>query len=225
MIGHLSGKVLEVSGTKCIIGAGGVGYCLEVSPACILNVSVESEVSLWVHTRVREDAISLYGFSTSAEKSLFELYLGINKVGPKVAMNLVGFISPQRLWEAIQQDDVATFSSVPGIGKTTASKILLDLKSKDKQLALIYKPTHTSNTAKPMSLSPAKDDLDDLSSALSNLGYAKKDVSRVVEQVKSKFLGADFDLLMRECLANLNRPLQKERTEKSSSKNDVFGAF
>jgi Holliday junction DNA helicase RuvA len=178
-----------------------------------------------VHTRVREDAISLFGFASTAEKSLFELYLGINKVGPKVAMNLVGSISPQRLWDAILHDDTVAFSSVPGIGKTTASKILLELKSKEKQLALIYKPNLPSESAIKPSLTPAKDDLDDLHSALSNLGYAKKDVARVVEQVRSSFLGADFDLLMRECLAKLNRPLQKERTEASSSKNEVFGAF
>jgi len=225
MIGHLTGQILEVSGTKCILGAGGVGYSIEVAASCVRDISSESEVSLWVHTRVREDAISLFGFSTSSEKSLFELYLGINKVGPKVAMNLVGSIAPQRLWEAIQHDDVATFAAVPGIGKTTASKILVELKSKEKQLALIYKPALTGRPAAAPSLTPAKDELDDLSSALINLGYAKKTVATVVEQVKTSFLGADFDLLMRECLAKLNRPMQKERSEKKTAKNDIFGVF
>ena len=226
MIGYLSGKLIELTGTKCIVSSGGVGYSVEGAPACVRDLSSEEQADLWIHTRVREDAINLFGFQTSAEKSLFELYLGINKVGPKVAMNLVGSIHPQRLWDAILSDDVATFSAVPGIGKTTASKILLELKSKEKQLTAIYKPSLAAsgaNAQAPSSLSPQKTELDDLSSALSNLGYAKKEVSVVVEQVKSEFLGADFDLLMRECLAKLNKPLQKGR--KQAPAKEVFGIF
>lgn len=131
MIAFLSGKVAEKGAGYCVLAVGGVGLRLSVSTGSLAALpSLGDDATLYTHLHVREDELSLFGFGSPAEKNAFELLITVSGVGPKVALGALSALSPDALVEAVASEDVAVISSVPGIGKKTAQRIILDLKDK-----------------------------------------------------------------------------------------------
>jgi Holliday junction DNA helicase RuvA len=128
MIARLRGTVAGRSGPGLIIDVNGVGYLVHATPS-VHRLGLD-EIVVEIHTVVREDALQLYGFATAEERELFELLLGVNGVGPKVALAIVSGSTPAELRRAIARDDVKRFQAIPGIGLKTAQRVVLELKEK-----------------------------------------------------------------------------------------------
>jgi Holliday junction DNA helicase RuvA len=171
MIGFLRGNVAARTADGCFVDVAGVGYRVQCSATTLAALPSDSkEVRLWTHLHVREDALALFGFATEAEQRIFEALLGVSGVGPKVALQVCSAFSPEALRKALVTDDVAAISSVPGIGKKTAQRMILDLKEK---LAL---PDLEVVGVRPDALSKAR-------SALENLGYSAGEVRVALSEV------------------------------------------
>jgi Holliday junction DNA helicase RuvA len=127
MIARLRGRIAGRAGTGLIVDVGGVGYLVHATPS--VQRLGDGEVTVEVHTVVREDALQLYGFATAEERELFELLLGVNGVGPKVALAILSGSTPAELRRAIVRDDVKRFQAIPGIGLKTAQRVVLELKA------------------------------------------------------------------------------------------------
>lgn len=131
MIAFLTGTVAAKGAGYCLLDVGGVGYRLAMTTGSLAALpAVGDRVTVHTHLHVREDDLSLFGFESDAEKSAFELLITVSGVGPKVALATLSALSPDALAAAVATEDVATISSVPGIGKKTAQRIILDLKDK-----------------------------------------------------------------------------------------------
>jgi holliday junction DNA helicase RuvA len=128
MIARLRGRITGRAGGALIVDVNGVGYLVHAAPS-VLRLG-DGEVTVEVYTVVREDALQLYGFATAAERELFELLLGVNGVGPKVALAILSGSSPAELRRAIARDDVKRFQAIPGVGLKTAQRVVLELKEK-----------------------------------------------------------------------------------------------
>jgi holliday junction DNA helicase RuvA len=128
MIARLRGRIAGRAGGALVIDVNGVGYLVHAAPS-VLRLG-DGEVTVEVYTVVREDALQLYGFATAAERELFELLLGVNGVGPKVALAILSGSSPAELRRAIARDDVKRFQAIPGVGLKTAQRVVLELKEK-----------------------------------------------------------------------------------------------
>ncbi len=128
MIARLRGRPVGRAGAGLVIDVNGVGYLVHATPS--VHRLGDGEISVEIHTVVREDALQLYGFATGEERELFELLLGVNGVGPKVALAIVSGSTPAELRKAIARDDVKRFQAIPGIGLKTAQRVVLELKAK-----------------------------------------------------------------------------------------------
>ena len=128
MIARLRGTVAARTGTGLVVDVGGVGYLVAATPRVRARVGEETTVETYLH--VREDALQLYGFASADERELFELLLGVSGVGPKVALAIVSGSTPEELRRAIVREDTARFEAIPGIGRKTAQRVVLELKEK-----------------------------------------------------------------------------------------------
>jgi Holliday junction DNA helicase RuvA len=128
MIARLRGRVVGRNGPALVIDVNGVGYLVSATPS--VHRLGDGEITVEVHTVVREDALQLFGFATSDERELFELLLGVNGVGPKVALAIVSGSTPAELRRAIARDDVKRFQAIQGVGLKTAQRVVLELKEK-----------------------------------------------------------------------------------------------
>jgi len=164
MIGFLEGHVAGRFPDGCFLEVGGVGYRVACSAHTLSALPGDGErIRLWTHTYVREDALALYGFAAESEQKMFEALLGVSGVGPKVALALCSAFSVEQFRRALVTDDVTAISSVPGIGKKTAQRVLLDLKEK------LDLPDLAVVGDQPDALALAR-------SALENLGYSPGEV-------------------------------------------------
>jgi holliday junction DNA helicase RuvA len=164
VIAYLRGALLEKSPSRLIVDVGGVGYDVQV-PLSTFYVLGEpgAEVTLRVHTHVREDVIALYGFATPLEQALFEKLIGISGIGPRLALAVLSGIEPLELIRAVRQQDVARLTAIPGVGKKTAERIGLELKDR--------LPVAMQEIDRAAPAAPPGDQLRaDLLSALLNLG-------------------------------------------------------
>ena len=171
MIGFLDGSVAGLTSDGCFLDVNGVGYRLTCSTTTVAALpGHEQKVRLFTHVHVREDALALFGFATEAEQHMFELLIGVNGVGPKVALQVCSEFSPDALKRALVTDDVAGISAVPGIGKKTAQRIVLDLKEKMELPDLEI-------------VGSGRDTLTKARSALENLGYSAGEVRAALAEV------------------------------------------
>lgn len=179
-----------------ILDCGGVGYELFISVSTYTELGeAGAQASLYVHTHVREDALQLFGFKELAEKRLFEKLLTISGIGPKLAITVLSGISAERLVGAIRGGDHATLTKIPGIGKKTAERVVLELKDKLEDFAGF---TPAAEPAKPSLGAVAEDVL----SALMNLGYPRPIALKAVETAaKDQHAAADFERLFRAAMA------------------------
>jgi holliday junction DNA helicase RuvA len=131
MIDRLTGELAAITGEAVVVDVGGVGFLVEVSAVTFRDLpAVGGAVVLLTHLQVREDALQLYGFSTEEERELFRLFLGVSKIGPRLALAALSSRRPVDLKRALVTGDVAVFSAVPGIGRKTAERLILELKDK-----------------------------------------------------------------------------------------------
>jgi holliday junction DNA helicase RuvA len=140
VIGRLRGKPVAWDAEGLVVDVGGVGYRLLATPTAVRKADGADEVVLETHLHVREDALQLFGFADAAERELFELLLGVNGVGPKVALAIVSGYSPGELRRAIVREDAALFQTIPGIGKKTAQRVVLELRERIAPLAAVEAP-------------------------------------------------------------------------------------
>ena len=192
MIAHLRGRLLSKTPQTAVVEAAGVGYEVAISIPTFTALPAEGEeVSLLIHTHVREDTLALFGFTSRTEKRLFEKLLGISGIGPKLAVTVLSGLPPERLIAAIHGQDHATLTRIPGVGKKTAERIVLELKDKLQELA----PTTIVGVATPMS--------EDVLSALVNLGYQRAAAQKGVEAAiaRDSNVGKDFETLFRAAMA------------------------
>jgi Holliday junction DNA helicase RuvA len=175
MIAFLRGRVLDKGPGRVVVDVQGVGYDVHVPLSTYYEVGVSGgEVSLRIHTHVREDALHLYGFLTELEQQVFEHLITISGIGPKLAIAVLSGIEPRELVMAVGRADVARLTRVPGIGRKTAERIVLELKDK---LGALVMPT----IDQPAAAAPADRLRDDLLSALQNLGYHRPLAEKAID--------------------------------------------
>jgi len=198
MIGFLRGRVIDKQPNRVIVDVQGVGYEVIVPLSTFYEVGDEgTEVALRVHTHVREEALQLYGFRTTLEQRLFERLIGISGIGPKLAIAVLSGIETRELAGAVQRGDVARLTRVPGVGRKTSERIILELKDRLSDLAL---------PVEAPSAEPSEHRLrDDLISALENLGYHRPLAEKAIESVLAAASDASFEQALRAALRELMR--------------------
>jgi Holliday junction DNA helicase RuvA len=179
MIERLTGVLAAIAGEAVVVDVGGVGFLVEVSAVTFRDLpAVGAHVTLLAHLQVREDALQLYGFSTEEERELFRLFLGVSKIGPKLALAALSSRRPVDLKRALVTGDVVVFSAVPGIGRKTAERLILELKDKVGEPALVAGPVSGGAAAPddgPVSLARA---------ALLELGFGAAEADKLLARVQ-----------------------------------------
>jgi len=196
MIAHLRGLLLTKAPNLAVVECAGVGYELAISVSTYTALPAEgTEAKLHIHTHVREDQLALFGFHEIQEKRLFEKLLTISGIGPKLAITVLSGISSDRLVAAIRSGDHATLTKIPGIGKKTAERVVLELKDKLDDMAIPQSSTHAAPSHGLAG--------DDALSALTNLGYARPQAQRAVDSVleREPSLASEFVALFRAAMA------------------------
>ncbi len=178
MIAHLEGKIRHKSPDFIIVDVHGVGYCVQVPLSTYYDLPDPGhEICLNIHTHVRDDALQLYGFCTLAEKEMFLRLIGISGIGPRLAVNILSGISAGELREVIYQENRERLQSIPGVGKKTAERILLELRDKFK--------LKKEGPSKFQAVSCEPNVRDDAYSALLNLGYRPAEAEKALQHVET----------------------------------------
>jgi Holliday junction DNA helicase RuvA len=194
MIAHLRGTLLHSEPGHAVVDCQGVGYAVTLSMNTFVQLpNLGSEVALFVHTHVREDQIALFGFHTAEEKALFERLISVGGIGPRLAVNILGGMSTPELVAALRGGDAASLTRMPGVGKKTAERMVLELKDKLDGYG-----------APPSAPRPRHRLEDDVLSALVNLGYTQAAAQQALEKLPSA-TDATFEQLFRSALARLAR--------------------
>jgi holliday junction DNA helicase RuvA len=207
MIGSIRGVVVDrnAKGDVVVETASGVGYRLAVPPAVLSRLPVGGDaVFLYVHTHVREDALLLYGFLTREERVTFELLISTHGVGPSLALAVLSAHSPSSLRSAVATEDVDALTLVPGVGKKTAARLLIELKSKFEGAELDLPATLVTAGSAPAPGGTGGDDGDaraDVRAALVELGYATEEVRTVLRRLPTS---GDTSTLLRQALTLLS---------------------
>lgn len=193
MIGMLRGVVLEKRPNQVLIDVAGVGYQVQIPLSTFAGLgAIRQEATLLIHTHLREDAISLYGFLTAREKKFFELLISASGVGPSLGLKILSGMGMDDLIPAIRNGDLAQLVRIPGVGKKTAERIVVELRDK---LAVVDVPA----MGKPATRSQVEADV---ASALTNLGYDSRLVDKAIDKARPAH-GANFEALLRASLQSL----------------------
>lgn len=191
MIARLSGRVAEKREGEVVVDVAGVGYRVHLSAATLAALPGHGEpVTLRVYTHVREDAIDLFGFATEEEEAVFRELIGVKNVGPRAAQNILSGIEARELAAAVAQGDVARLTQVPGVGKKTAERLVVELKDRLLALARAAAPARR----------PAQGVLEQLEQALVSLGYKQPQAHGAAEALRDRAEGRPLDELLREAL-------------------------
>ena len=200
MIAHLRGKLLFKTPNRVIIEAGGVGYDVFIPVSTFYDVGeINAEVSLHIYTYVREATFSLYGFRTAHEKNLFDKLLGVSGVGPKLAIALLSGLEIGELVPAIRKGDVARLVCIPGVGRKTAERLIVELREKMQAFALEEPQRLEAAAVQPGSVE------EDVLSALINLGYTRAAAESALREFRAGNPNEDFEHLLRGSLRLLAR--------------------
>lgn len=193
MIAHLRGRVLRKAPQEVVVDVGGVGYRVAIPVSTFYRVGEEGdELSLRIHTHVREDTLALFGFISAAEQEVFERLIAVAGVGPRLALGILSGIEVSDFVAALRGNDLARLTRIPGVGKKTAERLVLELK--DKMPAILAGEREAA--APPAPASPK----DDLLSALANLGYSRPEVERAVDRALAADGAGRFEDLLRRAL-------------------------
>ncbi len=193
MIGQLRGALVDKRPNQVIIDAGGVGYQVQIPLSTFAGLgALHAEITLLIHTHLREDQIALYGFLTAREKQLFEMLISASGVGPSLALKILSGMGLDDLVPAIRKGDVVRLKQIPGVGQKTAERIILELRDKLAAVEVI-------EAGKPGTRSQVESDV---ASALVNLGYEERSVEKTLEHVRGN-AATTFDALLRAALQKL----------------------
>ena len=192
MIGYLTGKIISSKPTQILLDVNGVGYEIRISINTFERISGKDSVSLFIYTNVKEDSITLFGFYSEAEKEMFELLISINGVGPKSALSLLSGISTDDLRHAIITSNIERMIAVPGIGRKTAERLILELKNKVRDIK-----EEGMISAKPSIQKEAV-------LALTSLGYNVAPSEKAVNKILSELPDGSLEELIKRSLKELN---------------------
>jgi Holliday junction DNA helicase RuvA len=198
MIGYLQGHLIRTTPERLLLDVQGVGYEVHIPLSTYYEIEKRGgseRVALFIHTHMREDGIALFGFWTEREKALFEKLIGVGGIGPRLARVILSGMPPDDLLAAIAAGDVGRLSTIPGVGKKTAERMVLELKDKMRELA--------AELPEQAAAAPPADQ--DVVSALVNLGYKTAQAERAVADVRRERPDAAFHDLLRASLNRLSR--------------------
>ena len=198
MIAHLRGRILEKHPNRLIVDVSGVGYDVFVPLSTFYGLGEPgSELTLRIHTHVREDALLLYGFATALEQDLFQRLISVSGIGPKVALAVLSGMEPSELVRAIERGDVVRLTSIPGVGKKTSERIVLELKDRLPRVPA---------AAIDAGVQPGGAELrDDVLSALVNLGYHRPLAEKAVDAAIKLTAGGGFEPTLKQALRELSK--------------------
>jgi len=197
VIAHLRGRVLEKHPNRLVVDVNGVGYDVFVPLSTFYGLGdAGSEIVLRIHTHVREDALALYGFATTLEQDLFERLISISGIGPKLALAVLSGIEPLELMRAIERGDVARLTNIPGVGKKTSERIVLELKDRLPRVQAAAAAADAT-VAEPSTVR------DDVLSALVNLGYHRPLAEKAVASAIKVMPDGGFERTLKQALREL----------------------
>ena len=200
MIAFLRGRVVDKQPNRVIVDVQGVGYDVHVPLSTFYELGEEgADVALRVYTHVREDALQLYGFLTELERQLFERLISISGIGPKLAIAVLSGMDPRDLVTAVQRADVARLTGIPGVGRKTAERIVLELKDRLAQIVMPAAADAVQEAAGPDRLRA------DLLSALQNLGYHRPQAEKAIESAVKSMTDPTFEQALKSALRELMR--------------------
>jgi Holliday junction DNA helicase RuvA len=198
VIAHLRGRIFEKHPNRLVVDVAGVGYDVSVPLSTFYGLGdAGSEIALRIHTHVREDALLLYGFATVLEQDLFERLIGVSGIGPKVALAVLSGIEPHDLVRAIEHGDLARLTAIPGVGKKTSERIVLELKDRLPRVPTAFVDASTATVSSPPLMR------DDLLSALMNLGYHRPLAEKAVDAALKAVPEGSFELRLKQALREL----------------------
>jgi Holliday junction DNA helicase RuvA len=201
MIAQLRGTLADKRPNQVLVDVGGVGYLVHIPVSTFYALGdLHSNVTLLIHTQVREDAISLYGFLSSREKHLFELLISASGVGPVLALKILSGMSVDDLVPAVRSGDLVRLTRIPGVGRKTAERMVVELRDK---LAAMETPETARQSAATTGTAT------DVVSALLNLGYEQHAAEQAVERAGKNGTPESFEALLRATLQQLSAPAQK----------------
>jgi holliday junction DNA helicase RuvA len=196
MIAHLRGTLLAKHPNQVVVETAGVGYEVNISVPTFSELPANgAEVALHIHTHVREDLIALYGFLRPAEKQLFEKLITVSGIGPKLAITILSGMAATELAGAIRGNDLARLTRIPGIGKKTAERMVLELRDKLPEVMGATSPVVPAMNATE----------EDVLSALVNLGYQRPLAEKALASAMKNGKSGSFDAMFREALAGLSK--------------------
>ncbi len=196
MIGSLTGKIISLKPTQILLDVNNVGYLVNISLNTFEKISEGKEIiSLFTYLVVKEDALTLYGFYSISEKELFEILIGVNGVGPKLAQNILSGISAEEFKDAVATNNISRLVAISGVGKKTAERMLIELRDKIDKIS-------DSDTPKSSATYTLKDDA---IAALIGLGYNQKTAEKVTRTIISEKAEISLEDLLKESLMNLNK--------------------
>ncbi len=195
MIGYIKGKILVRKPTELLVETGGIGYIVKISLTTFEKFADKEEAELFTFMAVREDAIELYGFSEQNEKEMFELLKSVNGIGPRLALNILSGIRTVELRQALITGNISRIVSVPGIGRKTAERMLVELKDKIK----------SSETESSASFGAGDSNRNDAVAALTSLGYNQKLSEKIVSGIITGRSEISLEELIKSALAQLNK--------------------
>lgn len=190
MIGRLCGKIIEKSISRVLLDVSGVGYEVEIPLTTYYRLAADESATLYTHFVVREDAQQLFGFYTVGDRDLFRALIKVNGVGPRLALNILSGIESEALARCINDGDVNALVALPGIGKRTADRLILDLRDK-------LAPCSGEVAVEK----PATDSMADAESALIGLGFKPQEAARALAAVRNE--KADVETLIKQALKSL----------------------
>jgi len=196
MIGYLTGKIISKKPTQILLDVNGVGYLVNISITTFEKLPADAEfVSLYTYLAVKEDALDLYGFFTIAEKDMFKLLISISGIGPKLGQSILSGIEIEDLKEAIKTGNVSRIISIPGIGRKTAERLIIELRDKVESLAAGVEFT----------LNGIPSVRNDAVAALASLGYNQKNAEKIVRDILTSSPNTSIEDLIKEALSTLNK--------------------
>ncbi len=206
MIAHLSGTLLVKQATSVIIDVGGVGYEVTIPLSTFYDLEdAGALVSLRIYTHVREDVLQLYGFKTARERELFLRLISVTGIGPKLGIAMIGIMSADEMIAAIRTDNLARLTSIPGVGKKTAERIVIELRDK---IAALSSPALEEEFASQTGKNARESEdavREDALSALLNLGYQKAAAEKAINTAMQEGGDISVQVILRRCLRTLAR--------------------
>ena len=198
MIAHLRGRILDKQPNRIVVDVNGVGYDVAVPLSTFYGLGDPgAEIALRIHTHVREDALLLYGFATALEQDLFQRLIGISGIGPKVALAVLSGIEPVDLMRAIERGDVARLTAIPGVGKKTSERMVLELRDRLPRAHAVAAVAGAAPAPRAVR--------DDVLSALINLGYHRPLAEQAVDSALAATPGGEFERTLKQALRELAR--------------------